>query len=298
MLLKRNSGSGICLILAAMALLLGACDTGDRTSAEPGQDAGTATPRAQTDVTARSGGAGSDTQLRAVVSERLPYAEVGEELVYGYFVFPSDMIEPLPAVVVIHEWWGLNDTVRSMADRLAAEGFIVLAVDLFAGKVASGPEAARQLMLNVVEKPDPASENIRQAYYFVKNTAGAPSVGVLGWGFGGVWALNAAMLLPDDLDAAVIYYGQVIGDEDRLRPVNAAILGFFGATDRGIPVDSVQQFEAALERLRKDYEVSVYSGVSHSFANPTHRNYNADVADLAWNKTLEFLRANLIADTE
>ena len=177
---------------------------------------------------------------RSVISEFLPYAEVDQELVYGHFVFPSNMIEPLPAIIVIHEWWGLKDNVRAMANRLAAEGYIVLAIDLFGGKVADTASQARQLMISVVENPDLAAENIRQAYDFVDDTAGAPSIGSLGWCFGGGWSLNTAMLFPDKLDASVIYYGQVTEDEDKLRPISAPILGLFAAEDRGIRIESVR----------------------------------------------------------
>jgi carboxymethylenebutenolidase len=203
------------------------------------------------------------------------------------------MVEPLPAVIVIHEWWGLNDNVRAMADRLAGEGYIVFAVDLYGGEVADSVAGARQLMLSVVENPDQASENIRKAYDFVNTTAGAPKVGSLGWCFGGGWSLNTAMLFPNELDAAVIYYGQVTDDEERLRPINVPMLGLFGADDTGISVESVQQFEAALERLRKDYEIQIYPGAGHAFANPTGRNYNAEVAEDAWRRTLEFFGHNL-----
>lgn len=232
---------------------------------------------------------------RAVVSDpRIAYAEVNDELVYGHFVFPSDMIEPLPAVIMIHEWWGLNDNIRAMANRLAGEGYIVLAVDLYSGQVAESSGAARQHMLSVVEQPDSASENIRQAYAFLSDIAGAPSIGSLGWGFGGGWSLNTAILFPEDLDAAVIYYGQVTDDVDRLLPLNVPILGLFGAEDTGIPVASVEAFEAALQGLRKDHDIQIYPGVGHAFANPTGDNYNAEVADDAWRRTLEFLGKNLV----
>ncbi len=233
---------------------------------------------------------------RSVISEFLPYAEVNEKLVYGHFVFPSNMIEPLPAIIVIHEWWGLNDNVRAMANRLAAEGYIVLAIDLFGGKVAANPSEARQLMISVVEHPDLAADNIRQAYIFVDDTAGAPSIGSLGWCFGGGWSLNTAMLFPDKLDASVIYYGQVTEDEDKLRPISAPILGLFAAEDRGIRIESVRAFEQSLERLRKKYEIHIYPDVGHAFANPTGRNYNAEAAEDAWQKTLEFLSQNLSPD--
>ncbi|MCH8865571.1 MAG: dienelactone hydrolase family protein [Proteobacteria bacterium] len=234
----------------------------------------------------------------AVISERLPYVEVDNKLVYGYFVFPSDMVEPLPAIIVIHEWWGLNDNVRAMADRLASEGYIVLAVDLYAGKTATNAEVARHMMLSVVENSAAAVHNIRRAYAFVSETAGAPSIGSLGWCFGGGWSLNMAMLFPDDLDATVIYYGQITDDEEKLRPINVPILGLFGADDTGISVQSVRRFEEALERLRKKYEIHIYPGVGHAFANPSGNNYNAEAADDAWMRTLEFFGRNLVDDTD
>ncbi len=233
---------------------------------------------------------------RAVISDpRMAYAEVGDELVYGYFAAPSDVFEPLPAIIVIHEWWGLNDNVRAMADRLAGEGYMVLAIDLYSGKTADSPAGARALMLQIVEDPDPARENIRAAYEFL-TTAGAPRIGSLGWCFGGGWSLNTAQLFPDDLDATVIYYGQVTDDEEKLRPINTPILGLFAADDSGIKVESVEAFGAALKRLRKVHEIHVYPGVGHAFANPTGRNYDAKAATDAWTKTLEFLGRHLSSD--
>ena len=233
---------------------------------------------------------------REVTAERLAYAEVDDEVVYGHFAFPSDMIEPLPAVIMIHEWWGLNDNIRAMAERLAAEGYIVLAVDLFGGEAATTPEAARQLMLRAVENSDSVRSNLEQAYAFVTETAGAPRVASLGWCFGGGWSLNTALLFPEELDAAVIYYGQVTDDEERLASLEVPILGLFGSEDRGIKLESVRRFEETLERLRKDYEIKVYDGAGHAFANPSGNNFNAGYAEDAWARTLEFLREHLAAD--
>jgi carboxymethylenebutenolidase len=230
---------------------------------------------------------------RDVVAETLAYAEVDEELVYGHFVFPSDMVDPLPGLIVVHEWWGLNDGVRAMADRLAAEGYIVLAVDLFGGKTADFPPDARELMLAVLQKPQLAEENLRQAYEFIRDTGGAPRIGSLGWCFGGAWALNTALLFPDELDAAVIYYGEVPADEDRLAPLDVPILGLFAENDRGIPVQSVRSFEQVLDKLGKDHEIEIYPGVGHAFANPSGTSYNAEVARRAWDRTIEFLREHL-----
>jgi carboxymethylenebutenolidase len=208
--LSRRSPAIFC---ACLALLFTACDSttpeADSADVEAGRANVEAMSQEHATDTAEPSPATEIAPARPVVSERLPYAEVDDELVYGHFVFPADMVDPLPAVIVIHEWWGLNDNVRAMADRLAGEGYIVLAVDLFGGKSTTSRELARQQMLQVVENAAAANENIRQAFEFLSATAGAPRVGSLGWCFGGGWSLNTAMLFPEDLDAAVIYYGQV-----------------------------------------------------------------------------------------
>ena len=279
-----------------LASLVAGCDSGKQES--PSADGEVVRVNVEAIAREHDNEGATFAPQRTVVSDRLAYAEVGDELVYGYFVFPSDMIEPLAAIIVIHEWWGLNDNIRAMADRLAAEGYIVLAIDLFGGKIATSADEARQSVLSTIEDSELASENIRQAYDFLSTAAGAPRIGSLGWGFGGGWSLSAAMLFPDELDAAVIYYGQVTGDEELLRPINAPILGLFGANDSGISVETLQQFETALEHLRKSHEIHVFPGADHAFANPTGNNYNADVAEDAWDKTLEFLNYNLVVAGE
>ena len=300
MSVRKNSRRALCAGLIAVSWMVAACDPSGTSPTVGDKAAGRANVQAMArehaSDTSDPSGAALIAPIRPVISEFLPYAEVQEELVYGYFVFPSNMIDPLPAIIVIHEWWGLNDNVRAMANRLAAEGYIVLAIDLFGGKTAVNPAEARKMMISVVENPERAAENIRQAYDFVDETAGAPSIGSLGWCFGGGWSLNTAMLFPDKLDASVIYYGQVTEDEDKLRPISAPILGLFAAEDRGIPIESVHAFEQSLERLRKDFEIHIYPNVGHAFANPTGRNYNAAAAEDAWQKTLDFLSQKLSPD--
>ena len=296
----RIRESGVLALLLASGLLLTACErdapAGDDSDKAAGRDNVEAMSREHAADSTEPSPAAEIAPAQPVVSDpRMPYAEVGDQNVYGYFSAPSDVFEPLPALIVIHEWWGLNDNVRAMADRLAGEGYMVLAVDLYKGRTASSPAEARAMMLEVVESPEQARENIRGAYEFLV-TAGAPRIGSVGWCFGGGWSLNTAQLFPDDLDAAVIYYGQVTDDEDTLRPINAPILGLFGADDTGIPVDSVEAFRTALQRLRKEHEVHVYPGAGHAFANPTGTNYNADAATDAWEKTVDFLRRHLSDD--
>jgi len=287
------SRTGLFSLIGVLALLLGGCESDDASDNVAARANVDAMSREHANDNTAPSPAVEAGPARPVISQAMPYTENGDELVYGYFSAPDDMFEPLPAVIMIHEWWGLNDNIRSMADRLAGEGYIVFAVDMYSGRVASSPEEARELMLQVVEDPETANDNLRAAYEFVTEIVGAPRVGSLGWCFGGGWSLNAARLFPDELDASVIYYGQVTDDEDALRPIAVPILGLFAAEDTGIEVASVEAFRNALQRLRKNYVVHIYPGVGHAFANPSGNSYDAATAEDAWRRTLEFLNHHL-----
>ncbi len=227
-----------------------------------------------------------------VASEDLPYADVEGTLARGYLAAPADASEPLPAVIMIHEWWGLNDNIRAMADRLAAEGYLVLAVDLYGGRIAETAPEARGLMQELLGNQPRAEENLRQAYTFLEET-GAPAIAAIGWCLGGHWSLRTALLFPERLDAAVMYYGQVVLDEQVLAPLEVPLLGIFAAEDKGIPVDSVESFRAALDRLDKEFTIEIFPGVGHAFANPSGSNYAPEAAAAAWRLTLDFLQDQL-----
>ncbi len=284
------------IIAAATALVgLAACGKQPDTAvdSEAARAAVEATAREHAGDTGAPNEAAAVPPERAVVAETLPYAEVDDRLSYGHFVFPSDMVEPLPALIVVHEWWGLNEGMRALADRLAAEGYIVLAVDLFGGEVAETPDQARKLMMQALENPAAAEENIRQAYQFVRDTAGAPRIASIGWCFGGTWAFNAATLFPEELDAAVVYYGQVGTDVATLAKLELPIMGHFAEDDRSIPMETVQQFAQALEDAGVVHDIHVYPGVRHAFANPSGNNYDAEAARQAWERSLAFLDRHL-----
>ncbi len=286
----------ITAIIALTLLSLAGCNSG-----QDGANSATDADRANVEAMATEHAADSSEPSpgaliepsRPVISQTMAYTEYKDQLVYGYFSAPADMFEPLPAIIMIHEWWGLNDNIRAMADRLAGEGYIVFAVDLYGGKTAATPGEARVLMTEAIEEAESGRENIRAAFKFVSETAGAPKVGSIGWCFGGGWSLNTAELYPEELDATVIYYGQVTSDEERLRPINVPILGLFAAEDKGIRVDTVVAFQEALERLRKDYQIHIYPGVGHAFANPTGQNYDKKAAEDAWARTIAFFAEHL-----
>ena len=275
-----------------VAILIAACTQGQDPAATPARDV---TNRPSTPQPRKGGSAASEVAVaaRAVVAETLAYAEVDDRLVKGHFVFPQNMVDPLPAVILIHEWWGLNNVTRNIADRIASEGFIVLAIDLYGSQTATSPAQARQLMLEVVENPQFATQNIQQACEWVLTTTGATQVATVGFGFGGGWSLSAAMTLPGTIDASVIYYGQVSDNEEALAPLDTPILGLFGDADTAIPVESVTGFENALLALSKDFEIDVYPGAGSGFATPGHRNFDEKLAKKAWAKMVSFLHLHL-----
>jgi carboxymethylenebutenolidase len=228
-----------------------------------------------------------------VEAQEVTYAEIGGKPVKGYLARPKGAQGALPGLIVIHEWWGLNDNVRAMTRRLAGEGYTALAVDLYGGAVAESPDKAQQLMQASMQDRAPLEENLRRAYDYLETQQKAPKVGVIGWCFGGGWSLGTALLLPDKIDATVLYYGRVETDKQKLAPLQMPVLGIFGAADQAIPVEGVRQFETAMKELGKDVQVHVYEGADHAFANPSGGNYNAKAANDAWQKTTAFLKKHL-----
>ena len=204
-----------------------------------------------------------------------------------------DPAAALPAVIVVHEWWGLNDNIRTMARRLAGEGYQVLAVDLYGGEVATSADQARELVTAARQDEAGTIRHLTAAHDYLAQAQDAPRVGVMGWCFGGGVALQAALALPEQLGATVIYYGQLVTDPDRLAVLDMPILGLFGAEDTGIPADSARAFEAALDDLGKDADIHIYDGAGHAFANPTGDRFQEAAARDAWDRTTAFLREHL-----
>jgi carboxymethylenebutenolidase len=229
-----------------------------------------------------------------IVESAVVYASVGGEEVRGFLARPEET-EGAAAILLIHEWWGLNDNIRAMARRLAAEGYVALAVDLYGGAVATEPEAARELMGTAMANPRAALENLRQAHRYLESEHGARRTGSIGWCFGGGWSLQAALLLRGELDAAVMYYGRVETDRDRLALLETPLLGLFAGQDRAVSVESVRAFEKTLSELGKPAQIHVYEGADHAFANPSGTRYQPEAAQDAWRRTVAFFRETLLA---
>ena len=230
-----------------------------------------------------------------VTTKQVNYATVNGEKITGYFAQPKATTTSLPGIIAIHEWWGLNENIEAIARRLAGEGYQVLAVDLYNGQVTESPEEARKLLQAVSQKPEPAKNNLKQAYEYLVNQNKASKVGVIGWCFGGSWSLQTAILLPKDIDATVIYYGGQIGDAtpEQLKTLQMPILGIFGAEDASIPVSTVRKFENTLKELGKQADIQIYENAGHAFANPSGKRYVAKAAEKAWAQTTQFFSQHL-----
>ena len=276
---KKNTSLAILLavvvVVAVVGLLMWRGGPTETTDGSEGPVAAGEDERLNLDMLAQGEGL-------AITAEDVDY----HQGVIGRFARPTEG-GPYPGVVMIHEWWGLNENIKDMAEALASEGYAVLAVDLF-GEVAETPDDARRLTGSLDQ--DAALMNLEDASAFLR-AQGAGRIASLGWCFGGGQSLQLG--LADDLDATVIYYGRLETDSDVLSALEQPVLGIFGEDDASISVDQVNAFDAALDDLGVDNEVYIYPGVGHAFANPSGANYAPDETMDAWTKTLEFLAANL-----
>jgi carboxymethylenebutenolidase len=198
---------------------------------------------------------------------------------------------PHAGIVVIHEWWGLNENIKHWSDRLAADGYAALAVDLYEGRVADNRDSSMAYMRSV--RDDRAHQILQAAHDFLAEDprVRAPMRGCIGWCFGGGWSLQHALNTPD-LDAAVIYYGQLVTDPEVLGRMNAHLLAIFANQDQGIPPSQVDAFESGLESAGIPHSIHRYDA-EHAFANPSSGRYKEEAAAAAWDEVRLFLTNHL-----
>jgi carboxymethylenebutenolidase len=224
----------------------------------------------------------------ALAAEQTVGFKSGDETVNGFLVTPEGK-GPFPAVLVIHEWWGLDDWVKDQARALAREGYVALAADLYRGKVTNKQEEAHQLMMGTPR--DRALRDLRAAF---NHLAGRPDVrkdriGVIGWCMGGMYSLALATEEPR-LAAVVAYYGAPPTDAAAVAKIKAPVLGNYGAEDKGPAPEQVKTFEGALKQAGKTVDVKIYPGAGHAFANPNNPwgGYREAAAKDAWQRTVAF----------
>jgi carboxymethylenebutenolidase len=222
----------------------------------------------------------------------------------GYLVYPASSEESqatnetkLPAVLMIHENKGLNDHIKNMANLLAQQGYLVLAVDMFKGEVVTEQNDSRRLTQAVRSNPENAINNLQAAVEYVSSLPNVdPSkIASMGWCFGGGQSLQLALNSQDHpLAATIVYYGSpLITDNSNLSKIKWPVLGVFGDQDQGIPVEKVNEFKATLEEVGVPNEIHIYPGVGHAFANPSGDNYAPTETQDAWEKTVSFLKRYL-----
>lgn len=234
-----------------------------------------------------------DEQKNSDIFELGKYQITTDTIIYnnstGFLARPSDHGK-FPGVILIHEWWGLNDNIKDMARKLASHGYTVLAADLYAGQVATTPDGARQLVTTF--DPEKGISNIHTAAELLRTKYDAERLATIGWCFGGTQSLNYA-LSGNELDATVIYYGQPVTDKDRLSLIHWPVLGIFGGQDQSITVETVNEFESVLNDLGIENDIYVYPDVGHAFANPSGTNYSPKETKDAGQNTILFLETHL-----
>lgn len=200
---------------------------------------------------------------------------------------------PFPALVVIHEWWGLNDWVKEQAKGLAAQGFVSLAIDLYRGRSTADAGEAHELMRGMPE--DRANRDVAAAAKYLKtrNDVNPAKVGSIGWCMGGGYSLATALDVPD-LAACVICYGRLATDSAAIAKIPCPILGIFGEDDKGITPTDVHSFEKACKDAGKKIDVHIYKGAGHAFMNPNNKDgYRKQAASDAQQRIRTFFRTML-----
>jgi carboxymethylenebutenolidase len=220
----------------------------------------------------------------------------------GYLVYPvssNDTVsKKLPAVVMIHEWWGLNENIKNMANLLAKQGFVVLAADLYKGEVANNPERAMELVQIARNNQNNSINNLQSAvkYLSLLSNVDSSKIASLGWCFGGGQSLQLALNSQEHpLAATILYYGTpLVTDKALLSKIKWPVLGIFGDKDQSIPIEEINQFGNSLNQSGITNNIHIYKGLGHAFANPSGDNYAPKETEDAWQKTLSFLKKYVV----
>ena len=226
--------------------------------------------------------------------QMINYHSIEDEKVMGYLSKPKSK-GPFPGIILIHEWWGLNQDIKNKADEFAKKGYIALAVDLYRGNNTSEPNIARKLAGNVRGNIDEAFKNLKSGLDYLKkiNEVDPQKLAAIGWCFGGGWSYQIAK---NNLGvkASVIYYGRFNPDDD-LSIMRSNIIGHFAENDRGISIDNVKEFQAKLKTHKGYHEIYIYPNTMHGFASRPGENsiYNKNASDKAWKRTISFLDKTL-----
>ena len=205
----------------------------------------------------------------------------------AYLAGPADN-DKAPGVVVIQEWWGLNDQIKAVADRFAALGYRAAVPDLYKGKIAADAAEANHLMTNL-NFADAASQNIRGAAQHLKNTSA--KVGVVGFCMGGALTIVSAMFVPE-CDACSSWYGFPPDEAGDVKAIRKPLQLHLAENDQAFSPEQARALETKLRQGKVPFE-SYWYKAGHAFFNETGPNYNAEAAKLAWERTTNFFANHL-----
>jgi carboxymethylenebutenolidase len=215
-----------------------------------------------------------------------------QDTVLGYLSLPKGEGEH-PALILVHEWWGITHWMKDNADMFAKKGYVALCVDLYRGKVTDNPDEAMKLMQTLNQER--AVKDVISSFNYLKTLSqvDVKRVGCIGWCMGGAYSLQGAINIPE-LKAAVVCYGRLTTDSTLVSKIQSPILGIFGEDDKVIPPDVVKQFEKALKEQGKHVKINEYPKSGHAFMNQTNKTgYNAGTTKEAWKEIYAFLDGRL-----
>lgn len=238
----------------------------------------------------------ASTALAQVKTKDITIAS-GDDKIKGFLAIPEGD-GPFPGIVVIQEWWGLNDWMKEKAKRLAAKGYVALAPDLYRGKVTDNPKTAMSLLRGLPN--DRAVRDLKASVDALAHMkmVNKDKIGSIGWCMGGGYSLQLA-LHDDRVAACVICYGRVITEADKLGSLKARVLGIFGEDDKGIPAKNVRAFESALKEAGKAVDrIHIFEGAGHGFMrekNGARENpeYRESQTTAAWKAIDQFFTKSL-----
>lgn len=208
----------------------------------------------------------------------------------GYLIKPQGAAKS-PAVIVIHEFWGLVDHIKDVAQRFSKEGYTALAVDLFDGKSASKPEDAMKIRQEFSEEKVLGDLKGAIAYLKTLDSVNPNGIGSIGFCMGGWLSFSLACHAKEA--GAVVFYGRVPPQLDLVEDLSCPMLGNYGGADPGIPPADIERLKTALARYGKKFDIKVYPGAPHAFFNDTREAYRPDAARDAWTRTLAFFKETL-----
>jgi carboxymethylenebutenolidase len=225
-----------------------------------------------------------DNTMAVIKTEKTSIGDV------GVFIARPDVVDTTPAIIIVHEWWGLNPHIEDVAQRFARAGFVAVAADLYGGKTTKDAQEASKLMGAL--KEDVGLARLRAVLAHLRASPGVGRVGVTGFCMGGTYSLLLACY--EQVEASAPFYGDVPVDTTLIGRLGCPLLFIGGEKDQWITMEKMNRLETALKQYAKEGEVRIYKGADHAFFNDTRPEvYSRADAEDAWRRVVEFFNKHL-----